>query len=77
MTDDSHSPPASDVVENDDQPHSSFIRETFGALIGRSGPAYHPIFDKFEPEHVTQFLQNVPFEIRRTHDSREVTDGSA
>ena len=58
MTDDSDSPPSS-VVENDDPPQASLIRETFSALIGRSGPAHHPIFDKFEPEHVTQFLQNV------------------
>lgn len=26
--------------------------------IRRSGPAYHPIFDKFEPEHVAQFLDH-------------------
>lgn len=24
----------------------------------RSGPEYHPIFDKFQPEHVTQFLKD-------------------
>ena len=24
----------------------------------RSGPAYHPIFDKFESQHVTQFLED-------------------
>lgn len=24
----------------------------------RSGPVYHPIFDKFEPQHVTQFLKD-------------------
>lgn len=23
----------------------------------RSGPAFHPLFDKFEPQHVTQFLK--------------------
>ena len=24
----------------------------------RSGPVYHPIFDKFETQHVTQFLED-------------------
>ena len=27
------------------------------AAISRTGPAYHPIFDKFESEHVSQFLR--------------------
>ena len=58
MTDDSGSPQGS-VVENEETPPASLIRETFSALIGRSGPAHHPIFDKFETEHVTQFLENV------------------
>ena len=38
----------------------------------RSGPAYHPIFDKFDSEHVTQFLRD-SFESdaarQRTHRS--------
>ena len=25
----------------------------------RSGRAYHPIFDKFQPQHVTQFLKDL------------------
>ena len=28
------------------------------ATFARSGPAYHPIIDKFESDHVTQFLQH-------------------
>ena len=27
--------------------------------ISRSGPTFHPIFEKFNFEHVTQFLNNV------------------
>ena len=27
------------------------------AGFSRSGPAYHPVFDRFGPEHVTQFLK--------------------
>ena len=33
------------------------IQEFFASSI-RSGPAHHPIFDKFESEHVTQFLKD-------------------
>ena len=28
------------------------------SIVMRSGPERHPVFDKFEPEHVTQFLDN-------------------
>ena len=34
------------------------MQEFFAGTV-RSGPAYHPIFDKFESEHVTQFLENL------------------
>lgn len=37
------------------QPSRSMMREFFMGSV-RSGPAYHPIFDKFESQHVTQFL---------------------
>lgn len=33
------------------------VEEIFTGAI-RSGPAHHPIFDKFEPQHVTQFLKS-------------------
>lgn len=33
------------------------VQETFMGAF-RSGPTFHPIFDKFEPEHVTQFLKD-------------------
>ena len=33
------------------------IQEFFASSI-RSGTAHHPIFDKFEPQHVTQFLKD-------------------
>ncbi len=34
------------------------IQEVVASSI-RSGPAYHPIFNKFEPEHVTLFFKNL------------------
>lgn len=40
-----------------DAPIPPTIRE-FATLISRSGPDYHPIFDRLEPQHVTQFLDN-------------------
>lgn len=33
------------------------VQETFMGAV-RSGPTFHPIFDKFESQHVTQFLQD-------------------
>lgn len=33
------------------------VEETFMGAV-RSGPTFHPIFDKFEPQHVTQFLKD-------------------
>ena len=41
-----------------DPPPKAVVRElsaTFAA-ISRTGRSYHPIFDKFESEHVSQFL---------------------
>ena len=35
-----------------------FVQETITSAV-RSGPAYHPIFDKFEAQHVTQFLKDL------------------
>lgn len=29
-----------------------------GAFIAQSGRRYHPVFDKFGPEHVSQFMKN-------------------
>ena len=52
-----------DLVENDEQPNiPAEAAATFTALqasFARSSSSYHPIFDKFEPEHVTQFLTQV------------------
>ena len=36
---------------------SRVVQEMFMGAV-RSGPVYHPIFDKFEPQHVTQFLED-------------------
>ena len=36
---------------------SRIVQEMFMGAV-RSGPVYHPIFDKFEPQHVTQFLED-------------------
>ena len=33
------------------------IQEIFASVARSSGPSYHPIFEKFEAEHVTQFLK--------------------
>lgn len=32
------------------------FQEIFASFARSSGPAYHPIFEKFESEHVSQFL---------------------
>lgn len=37
------------------------VAQEIVASFARSGPVFHPIFDKFGPEHVTQFL-------RQTHE---------
>ena len=37
--------------------HSIISRE-MSAFFAQSGQRYHPIFDKFESEHVSQFLKN-------------------
>lgn len=50
---------------------SRFMQEIVMGTV-RSGPAYHPIFDKFDSQHVTQFLKD-SFESdaarQRTHRS--------
>ena len=52
-----------DLVENGDQTkipaEAAAIVTALQASFTRSGPSYHPIFDKFGPEHVTQFLTQV------------------
>lgn len=37
--------------------HSIISRE-ISSFFAQSGQRYHPIFDKFGPEHVSQFLKN-------------------
>ena len=37
--------------------HSIISRE-ISSFFAQSGRRYHPIFDKFGPEHVSQFLKN-------------------
>ena len=36
---------------------SRIVQEMFMGAV-RSGPVYHPIFEKFESQHVTQFLKD-------------------
>ncbi len=43
---------------------TQLIQEVFAGSI-RSGPAHHPIFDKFESQHVTLFLDH-SFEKEKT-----------
>ena len=48
------------VSESKEEPatrHNIISRE-MSAFIAESGRRHHPIFDKFEPEHVSQFLKN-------------------
>ena len=34
------------------------IERTIASRVIQSGSAHHPVFDKFEPEHVSQFLEH-------------------
>ncbi len=45
-------------IQERDQPQGIVKLQEFAASVVRSGPGYHPIFDKFQSEHVTQFLDN-------------------
>ena len=41
----------------DEETLGAVVQQVFSGLaISRTGPSHHPIFDKFEPEHVSQFL---------------------
>ena len=48
------------LVENGDETkipaEAAAMVTALQASFTRSGPSYHPIFDKFGPEHTTQFL---------------------
>ena len=46
------------------------IQEFVAAFAKRSGPAYHPIFEKFESQHVSQFLTQVREEDREERQFR-------
>ena len=51
------------IVEHEDgggEDTTSVIRrlEASFTAFRRSGPAFHPIFDRFQAEHVTQFLEH-------------------
>ena len=35
---------------------AAVVQEIVASVARRSGPVYHPIFDKFESKHVSQFL---------------------
>lgn len=47
-----------DIVNGEGRPPSPHpMQRMISEFMGiSSGPRFHPIFDKFEPEHVTQFL---------------------
>lgn len=45
------------------------MQEMFTGMV-RSGPSYHPIFDKFEPQHVTQFLKDASDDDAAKHKMR-------
>lgn len=53
-------------------PGHQIIAREMSSFIAQSGPRHHPIFDKFEPEHVSQFLNNAhenQTQIRRQESS--------
>ena len=45
------------VSENQNEPAVLVERRT-SSIVAQSGQSYHPIFEKFESEHVSQFLKN-------------------
>ena len=47
---------APDDSDSNDSSAGAVFQQLFARFTRTSGPAYHPIFDKFEGEHVTQFL---------------------
>ena len=64
-----HPAPGRDVAdrgEREPDQRGATVRRTQELLAGfaRVGPAYHPIFDKFGHEHVTQFL-------KQTHEDNQ------
>ena len=51
-----------DVSEPKEQQALGELRQVAGKMVAafaHSGPAYHPIFDKFDRDHVTQFIQQM------------------
>lgn len=46
------------------------IQEFVAGFAKRSGPAYHPIFEKFESQHVSQFLTQAREEDREERQFR-------
>lgn len=47
-----------EVVEGDRQNSdaANSLQDVVTSVFQSSSPSYHPIFDKFQPEHVSQFL---------------------
>lgn len=56
--DDIPSAPEEGDERTGDQPPAAAVRQLIAgfAAVSRTGPSYHPIFDKFERDHVSQFL---------------------
>ncbi|MDD9858213.1 MAG: hypothetical protein OXU96_09235 [Gammaproteobacteria bacterium] len=52
------SPEKQQGLERDDSPQSLDVITQKMASFTRVGFSHHPVFDKFEPQHVTQFLTN-------------------
>ena len=49
------------------------IQEFFAGVARSTGPSYHPIFEKFEREHVTQFLEQTH---QTDRDERQLRRGN-
>lgn len=60
--------PSGDAGRSDEHDPSAVVQQLVARFTRTSGPAYHPIFDKFEGEHVTQFLS-------QSHQSDEAERG--
>ena len=58
-------------TEGSDIERSSFMERVFMGF--RSGPVFHPVFEKFEREHVTQLLEN-SFERERAEQKARSSD---
>lgn len=56
-------------------PRPQVFQEIVASFARSSGPVYHPIFEKFESEHVSQFLRRHMRRIGKSGNFDEASDG--